>query len=174
MASPMLVPYQSWLVTDQSGRTTWSRRQSDSPFRSQTDSVQIQYAHSYFISCITTSSAFEIAPAIRNQLSSSSELLFIQMSYNFVSSSKTSALSGTHYQSCSPPLPLPSPPKYCGLRLAVSNTPAVMNTPAINRAWASALMPKATTLPTHMLKMIHHIHASTCITMCRVFMSGIV
>jgi hypothetical protein len=33
-------------------------------------------------------------------------------------------------------------------------------------------MPKATMLPTHILKIIHHIHASTCITMCRVFMSG--
>ena len=35
-----------------------------------------------------------------------------------------------------------------------------------------ALMPKATMLPSHMLKMMHHIHASTCIIMCRVFMSG--
>ena len=74
--------------------------------------------------------------------------------------------------SCSPPAPRPSPPKYCGLRLAVSNTPAVMNTPAINSACMMALIPKATMLPRYMLNMMHHIHASTCIIMCRVFMSG--
>jgi len=74
--------------------------------------------------------------------------------------------------SCSPPLPLPRPPKYCGLRLAVSNTPVVINTPAISKACATALTPKTVTDPTDIPKIIHHIHASTCITMCRVLLSG--
>ena len=73
---------------------------------------------------------------------------------------------------CSPPLPLPSPPKYCGLRFAVSNTPAVMNTPAISKACMAALIPNTTTEPTHIEKIMHHIHASICMTMCLVFVSG--
>jgi len=87
--------------------------------------------------------------------------------------SGNSALLCASIYSCSPPLPLPKPPKYCGLRLAVSNTPAVINTPAISKAWAMALMPNTTMLPIHMLKIIHHIHASICIIRCRVFVSGI-
>ena len=38
------------------------------------------------------------------------------------------------YQSCSPPPPLPRPPKYCGLFLAVSKAPKVIKTPAIIKA----------------------------------------
>ena len=47
-----------------------------------------------------------------------------------------------------------------------------MNIPASRSAWIVALMPNTTIEPIHMLKMMHHIHAKTCITRWRVLVSG--
>ena len=44
--------------------------------------------------------------------------------------------------------------------------------PASRIACITALTPKTKIEPIHMLKMMHHIHAKTCITRCRVLVSG--
>ena len=62
--------------------------------------------------------------------------------------------------------------KVVGVVFAVKKTAAVMNTPAIIRAWAMAVTPKTYTLPIHIEKMMHHIHASTCMIRCPVATFG--
>ena len=60
-----------------------------------------------------------------------------------------------------------------GLFSASLNVPTVIAIPAISKVCARVVIPNTVMELHHILKIMHHIHARTCITICLVSKSGI-